>query len=213
MHNMRQQTSREEVANTISHGVAAVLAVVAVPFLVIAAVKSGSTAAVVGVSIFSFTMVVLYATSSIYHALPNNRWKSVFQMLDQSAIYLLIAGSYTPFTLSVLRGPLGWTLFGVVWGLALIGILLKNVGALRSPRMSVFLYVLMGWLVVVAIKPLWSGMPNWGFYCLVAGGLAYTLGVVFFAAHKIPYAHFIWHLFVMIGTGSHVAAVLSVVHA
>ncbi len=213
MHNMRQQTSREEVANTISHGVAVVLAIAAVPFLVIAAVKSGSPSAVVGVSIFSFTMVLLYATSSIYHALPNNRWKKLFQMLDHSAIYLLIAGSYTPFTLSVLRGTFGWTLFGVVWGLALTGILLKTVGALRSPRLSVFLYVLMGWLAVIAIKPLWAAMPSWGFWCLVGGGLAYTLGVAFFAAHKVRYAHFIWHLFVMIGTASHVAAVLSVVQA
>jgi len=213
MHNMRQQSSGEELANTISHGVAVLLAMVAVPFLVIAAVKSGSPAAVVGVSIFSFTMVLLYATSSIYHALPDNRWKGVFQMLDHSAIYLLIAGSYTPFTLSVLRGTLGWSLFGIVWGLALTGILLKTVGALRSPRLSVFLYVLMGWLVVVAIKPLWSAMPGWGFCCLVAGGLAYTFGVGFFAAHKVRYAHFVWHLFVMIGTGSHVAAVLSVVQA
>ena len=213
MDNMRQQTSREEMANTISHAVAAILAVAAVPFLVIAAVDNGSPAVVVGVSVFSFTMVVLYATSSIYHALPNNRWKKLFQVLDHSAIYLLIAGSYTPFTRSVLRGTLGWTLLGVVWGLALIGILLKNVGSLRSPRLSVFLYVLMGWLVVVAIKPLWSAMPAWGFWCLVGGGLSYTFGVAFFAAHKVRYAHFVWHLFVMIGTGSHVAAVWSVVHA
>jgi hemolysin III len=208
MHNMRQQSSREEVANTISHAVAVLLAVAAVPFLVVAAVNSGSVSAVVGVSVFSFTMVLLYVTSSVYHALPENRAKRLFQVLDHSAIYLLIAGTYTPFTLGVLRGTLGWVLFGVVWGMALLGILLKSVGSLRNAKLSVVLYVSMGWLAVIAIKPLWTEMSRWAFLWLVLGGLAYTGGVAFYAAHKVRYAHFIWHLFVMAGTASHVTALM-----
>ena len=208
MHNMRQQSSPEEVANTISHAVAVLLAVAVVPFLVIAAVRTGSAAAVVGVSVFAFTMVFLYAVSSVYHALPRNRTKRLFQVLDHSAIYLLIAGTYTPFMLAVLRGTLGWVLLGVIWGLALTGIFLKTIGSLRSAKISVFLYVLMGWLAVVAIKPLWLGMSAWAFFWLVLGGLAYTGGVAFYAAHKVRYAHFIWHLFVMAATASHVTAVM-----
>lgn len=208
MHNMRQQSSPEEIANTVSHGVGVLLAVAVAPLLVIAAVRSGSTAAVVGVSVFAFTMVLLYVISSVYHALPRNRAKRLFQVLDHSAIYLLIAGTYTPFTLGVLRGTLGWVLFGVVWGLAVIGILLKTVGSLCNAKFSVFLYVLMGWLAVVAIKPLWLGMSAWAFFWLVLGGLAYTGGVAFYAAHRVRYAHFIWHLFVMAGTASHVTAVM-----
>ena len=208
MHNMREQSSPEEVANTVSHAVAALLAVAVAPFLVIAAVRSGNAAAVAGVSVFVFTMVLLYVISSVYHALPRNRTKRLFQVLDHSAIYLLIAGSYTPFTLGVLRGALAWVLFGVVWGLAAIGILLKTAGSLRNAKISVFLYVLMGWMAVVAIKPLWIGLSGWAFFWLVLGGLAYTGGVAFYAAHKVRYAHFVWHLFVMAGTASHVTAVM-----
>lgn len=208
MHNMRQQSSAEEIANSVSHAVAVLLVLAAVPFLVAAAVKNGNTAVTVGVSVFSFSMILLYVTSSIYHALPENRTKQLFQVLDHSAIYLLIAGTYTPFTLGVLRGPLGWVLFGIVWGLALFGILLKSVGSLRTAKFSVSLYILMGWLAVIAIKPLWMGMSGWAFFWLVAGGLAYTGGVAFYAAHKVRFAHFIWHLFVMAGTASHVTAVM-----
>ena len=205
----RKQSSGEELANTISHGLALLLVVAAVPVLIASAVKHGGIGEIVGAGVFSFTMVLLYLTSSIYHALPASRVKRIFKILDHSAIYLLIAGSYTPFTLGVLRGTLGWVLFGLVWGLALFGIVWKATGILRNSKLSSALYAAMGWLVVIGIKPLWMGLPTWGFCWLVAGGISYTAGIGFYAAHGMRYAHFIWHLFVMAGTACHVVAVLS----
>ena len=209
----RKQSSGEELANTISHGLALLLVVAAVPVLITSAVRHGGAAEIVGASVFSFTMVLLYLTSSIYHALPVSRAKRVFKLLDHSAIYLLIAGTYTPFTLGILHGTLGWVLFGLVWGLALVGIISKAAGTLRNPKVSVFLYAAMGWLVVIGIKPLWVAMTPWGFFWLVAGGIASTAGIGFYAADHKKYAHFIWHLFVMAGTACHVVAVLSAMGA
>jgi len=158
--------------------------------------------------VFAASMVLLYLASTLYHAIPHSRAKRVFKTLDHAAIYLLIAGTYTPFTLGVLRGAWGWTLFGLIWGLALTGVVLKLAGGLRRPWMSTGLYVAMGWLVLVAIKPLWEAMPPWGMFWLVAGGVAYTGGVAFYAADHKPYAHFVWHLFVVAGTACHYVAVL-----
>ncbi len=205
----RPQSLGEEIANSISHGVAFLLAVAGTPVLVINAVQRGSVAGVVGASIFAATMMLLYLTSTLYHVLPQNRAKQFFQILDHGAIYLLIAGTYTPFTLGVLHGTWGWTLFGLVWGLALIGVLLKSFGGIRYPRLSTALYLAMGWLVVIAIKPMWQLMPAWGLFWLLAGGIAYTLGVIFFAAdERVRFAHFVWHLFVAAGTACHFFAVL-----
>jgi len=153
-------------------------------------------------------MLVLYLASTLYHALPRGRAKNLFQIFDHMAIYLLIAGTYTPFTLGVLRGTWGWTLFGIVWGLALAGILLKAVAGARFMLLSTGLYVAMGWLGLVAIKPLWLGMSAAGLGWLLAGGFAYTLGVIFFLLdHKVRYSHFVWHLFVTGGTACHCVAV------
>ena len=152
-------------------------------------------------------MALLYLTSTLYHALTPGRAKQVFQVLDHGAIYLLIAGTYTPFTLGVLRGPWGWTLFGLIWGLALVGIILKAMGGIRFPRLSIGLYLGMGWLAVVAAQPLWMRLPGWGLFWLAAGGLAYTAGVGFYAASRLRYRHFVWHLFVLAGTACHVVAV------
>lgn len=205
----RTQSLGEEIANSVSHGVALLAAVAAVPVLVVAASQRGGAAGIVGASIFAATMVLLYLTSTLYHALPLNRAKRVFRVLDHGAIYLLIAGTYTPFTLGVLRGTWGWTLFGVVWALALAGVVLKAVGGLRYPRLSTCLYLAMGWLAVIAVKPLWLHVPMWGLFWLLAGGIAYTLGVAFFAADtRVRYSHFIWHLFVIAGTACHFIAVL-----
>jgi len=205
----RPQSLGEEIANSISHGVALLLAVAGTPILIITAVQRGSAAGVVGASVFAATMVLLYLTSMLYHLLPQNRAKQLFQILDHGAIYLLIAGTYTPFTLGVLRGAWGWTLFGLVWGLALTGVLLKSFGGIRYPRLSTSLYLAMGWLVIIAIKPVWQLMPGWGLFWLVAGGVAYTLGVIFFVAdERVRFAHFVWHLFVAAGTTCHFFAVL-----
>ena len=205
----RPQSLGEEIANSVSHGVALLAALVATPVLIIAAVRRGDTAGLVGASVFAFTMLLLYLTSTLYHALARNRAKPVFRILDHGAIFLLIAGTYTPFTLGALRGPWGWTLFGLVWGLAVAGIVLKAVAGVRFPKLSTYLYLAMGWLALIAIRPLWLHVPAWGFFWLLAGGLAYTAGVVFYATdERIRYHHFIWHLFVVAGTACHFVAVL-----
>jgi hemolysin III len=205
----RPQTLGEEIANSVSHGLALLLAIAAAPILIVSAVRSSDLAGIIGASVFAATMVTLYATSMLYHVLPTNRAKRVFQVLDHSAIYLLIAGTYTPFTLGVLRGPWGWTLFGLVWTMALAGLVLKSVAGIRWPWLSTALYVAMGWVALIAIKPLWALMPAWGLFWLVAGGLFYTLGVGFFATdHRLRYGHFVWHLFVAAGTACHFVAVL-----
>ncbi|MCF8068852.1 MAG: hemolysin III family protein [Desulfobacterales bacterium] len=204
----RVQTRGEEIANSISHGVGFLAAATTSPILVISAVQHNNAAGIVGASIFAFTMVLLYITSTLYHTLARNKAKRVFQILDHGAIFLLIAGTYTPFTLGVLRGAWGWTLFGLVWGMAVMGIVLKSVGGVRCQKLSTFLYLAMGWLIVIAVKPLWLNMPARGLFWLIAGGAAYTAGVVFFAAPRIRYAHFVWHLFVIAGTACHFIAVL-----
>ena len=203
----RPQTLGEEIANSVSHGVGFLAAVATLPVLVLSA-RSAGAAAVVGATIFGGTMAVLYLTSTLYHATAHNRAKRVFQVLDHAAIYLLIAGTYTPFTLGVLRGAWGWTLFGLIWGLAVIGIFLKSLHGIRYPRLSTAVYIAMGWLVLVAAKPLWDNVSGWGLFWLVAGGVAYTAGVGFYAANRMRYAHFVWHLFVLAGTACHVVAVL-----
>jgi hemolysin III len=203
----RSQTFGEELANSISHGVGFLAAAATIPVLVINAIGDGP-AAVVGAAIFGATMALLYLTSTLYHAMAPNRAKRVFQVLDHAAIYLLIAGTYTPFTLGVLRGPWGWTLFGLIWGLAAIGILLKSVRGICYPRLSTAVYLAMGWLVLIAAKPLWTNVPGWGLFWLAAGGVAYTAGVGFYAATRTRYAHFVWHLFVLTGTACHFVAVL-----
>jgi hemolysin III len=205
----RTQSRGEEIANSVSHGVGMMAALAAAPILIVSAAQRGGAAQIVGASIFAAAMVLLYLTSTLYHALPRNRVKRLFQILDHGAIYLLIAGTYTPFTLGVLRGAWGWTLFGLVWGLALAGVVLKAVAGIRHPRLSTSLYVAMGWLALIAIEPLWLHLPAWGLLWLLAGGIAYTLGVVFFALDgRVRYSHFVWHLFVLAGTACHFVAVL-----
>jgi hemolysin III len=204
----RTPSPGEEIANSVSHGVGLLAAVAAAPVLVLSAVRHGGTARIAGASVFAAAMVLLYLTSTLYHALPRNRAKRVFQVLDHSAIFLMIAGTYTPFTLGVLRGAWGWTLFGLVWGLALAGVVLTAAGGVRYPKLTTSLYLGMGWLIVVAVKPLWLRMPSEGLFWLLAGGIAYTVGVVFYAAKRIRYCHFVWHLFVIAGTACHFIAVL-----
>ncbi len=205
----RPQSLGEEIANSVSHGVALLAAIVAVPFL-IAATRHLGVANVVGASVFAATMVSLYLISTLYHALPAGRAKRVFMKLDHGAIYVFIAGSYTPFALGALGGPWGWTLFALVWSLAVLGVTLKAVECLSHPWLSTGLYLVMGWLVLIAAVPLVERVPLPGVALLVAGGLAYTVGVVFFLLDsRWRYAHAVWHSFVIAGTGCHFFAVLS----
>jgi hemolysin III len=202
----RPQSLGEEIANSVSHGVGLVAALAALPILLVGASRHGPTA-VVAAGVFGATMALLYLTSTLYHALGPGRAKRVLRVLDHGAIYLLIAGTYTPFTLGALRGPWGWTLFGLVWGLAGVGIVLKVMGEFRFPRLSTAMYLGMGWLVVVAAEPLWQRVPAWGLFWLAAGGIAYTVGVGFYAAGRLRYGHFVWHLFVLAGSVCHFVAV------
>jgi hemolysin III len=207
----RPQSLGEEIANSISHGVALLAALIAAPFLVMVSARNGDGLDIAATSVFAASMVLLYATSMLYHAMPLGaaRAKGVFQVLDHSAIYLLIAGTYTPFTLGALRGPWGWTLFGLVWAMALAGVAVKAFAGIRWPRLSTILYLAMGWIAVIAVKPMWALIPGWGLFWLVAGGLCYTAGVAFFAADaRLRYGHFVWHLFVASGTACHCVAVL-----
>ncbi|MEP7325641.1 MAG: hemolysin III family protein [Gemmatimonadota bacterium] len=203
----RPQSPGEQIANSVSHGVAFLAALIALPFLVLAASRHGA-AAIIGAAIFATTLALLYLSSTLYHALAHTRASRGLRILDHSSIYLLIAGTYTPFTLGVLRGPWGWTLFGLVWALALVGVLVKSSGRFKYPRLSTGLYLAMGWLIVAAALPLWRSLPAWGLFWLAAGGLAYTGGVVFYAAQRLRYGHFVWHLFVMTGSACHLVAVL-----
>lgn len=204
----RPQLLGEEIANSVSHGLALIAALAAFPVLIVVAHGRGDAAGIVSASVFATTMVLLYFTSTLFHALPECRAKRVFQILDHSAIYLLIAGTYTPFTLGVLRGTWGWTLFGLVWGLAAVGIVLKALGGVRYTGISTGVYLAMGWLILIAGDTMWALMPKWGLFWLFAGGIAYTLGAMFFMAERIRYFHFVWHLFVVAGTACHFIAVL-----
>ena len=197
----------EEIANSLSHGLGLLAAIAVCPILISTANQQG-TAAIVGSSVFATTMVMVYFTSTLYHALRRGRAKRVARVLDHAAIFLLIAGTYTPFTLGVLSGAWGWTLFGLVWVLAIAGVALKTFGGLKYPRLETSLYVAMGWLILIAIKPLWLQMDPWGLFWLAAGGAAYTTGLAFYAAQRLRYAHLVWHLFVIGGTACHVVAVV-----
>ncbi|HTT67854.1 MAG TPA: hemolysin III family protein [Gemmatimonadales bacterium] len=201
------QSRGEELANSISHGVGVAAALVATPFLIAHAARRGSAAFLVGTGVFAATVVLLYLASTLYHALPHGKAKRAFRIIEHSAIFLLIAGTYTPFTLGVLRGPWGWTLIALIWTLAVAGVLLESVGGVRHPIVSMVLYLGMGWLMVVAVRPLWLKVPLPGLLWLLLGGLAYTAGVAFYGAKRLHYGHFVWHLFVLAGTTCHYIAV------
>ena len=201
-------TTGEEIANTISHGIGLALAIAATPILIVAAVRAGTVWNMVGVSVFASAMLSLYFASTLYHALRHDKAKGFFRTLDHGAIFLLIAGTYTPFTLGVLRGPWGWTLLGLIWAMAVTGLTMKAVAGARYRWLSMVLYLSMGWLVVIAAKPVLLRVPLPGILWLLAGGVAYTAGVGFYSAHRMRYHHFIWHLFVLAGTTCHFFAVL-----
>jgi len=204
----RPQTRAEELANSAIHGTGLLFSLAALPILLLA---GGARAPLhlVGTVIFGLSMILVYTTSTVYHALHESRAKRVFRVLDHSAIYLLIAGTYTPFALGALRGPWGWTIFGVIWSLAVFGIVSKLTIGFRYPRLSTLLYVGMGWMGIVAIQPLLARVPLAGLAWLLAGGLCYTGGVFFYVYDtRVRFGHAVWHVFVMAGTVCHFVAVL-----
>lgn len=198
----------EEVASAITHGIGMLLSVGAGAVLITLAVLTGDLWTIVGASVFVGTLVLLYAASTLYHAIPFADVKARLKTLDHCAIYGLIAGTYTPFLVGGLRGPWGWTLFGVIWALAGAGIVFKLYFTGRFKLVSTLVYVAMGWLVVVATGPLRAELPGTTLAWLFGGGVAYTLGTVFYLSRRIPYAHAVWHLFVLAGSVCHFAAVL-----
>jgi hemolysin III len=204
----RGYTLGEEIANSITHGIGALLAIAGLVVLVVLAVLRGTAWHVVGCAVFGATLVVLYTSSTLYHAISHTRARAVLQVLDHTAIYLLIAGTYTPFMLVTLRGPWGWSLFGIVWAVAVTGIALRAVLGRRLPILRVALYIVVGWVGIVAFRPLVASVGLGGVLLVVGGGLAYTLGVVFYAQKRLPYSHAVWHLFVLAGSTLHFFAVL-----
>lgn len=209
LRNRRSPSVQEELANSISHGLGLILAIAFLLVLVFSARRiEGSAHFLIGVWVFGGTMVLLYLASTLYHSLTHQRAKHFFRLLDHSAIFLLIAGTYTPFAVGVLRGPWGWTLLTIVWTLAVIGIVLKAIFGPNHPWISIVLYLLMGWLAIVAVKPIFLLVPLPGIMLILVGGLFYTSGLAFFAAPRLRFGHFIWHLFVMAGTTCHFFAVL-----
>lgn len=202
-------TVSEEIANSITHGIGTALSVIGGIALIVFAALYGDAWRIVSFSIYSVTLVVLYLASTLYHSVRDSKLKRIFKVLDHACIYLLIAGTYTPFLLVSLRGPWGWTLLGVIWGLALVGIIFKTFSAQRFRRFLVLGYLLMGWLCVIAGQELILRVPAEGLLWLAVGGLLYTVGVLFYAWRKLPYGHAIWHLFVLGGSICHYLAVLS----
>lgn len=199
----------EELANSLTHGLGLLLSIVSFPVLIFAMVPRRDPLMVVAVSVFAASLVALYGASTVYHALPQSETKLFFRKVDHVAIYLLIAGTYTPFLLGVLRGPLGWGLFALVWTMAAIGVVFKTSKlGFRYPRVSIVVYMAMGWLALVAVKPFIAAMPVNGIIWLVAGGLCYTSGVTFYVWDKLKYGHAVWHLFVLAGSICHFIAVL-----
>ena len=208
------QSLGEELANSISHGLGLLAALVGAPILMVAAWRGGDRLFFVGAAVFTTAMLLVYLGSTLYHAWPRGAIKSAFQVIDHSAIFLLIAGTYTPFTLGPLRGAWGWTILALIWALALSGVILKSVsGTQRRRGLSLTLYLAMGWLIVLAFRPLLLHVPAIGLVWLLAGGVAYTTGVFFFVSKRRRYTHFVWHLFVLLGTGCHFLAVFTCISA
>lgn len=201
-------TLGEEIANAVTSGIGTALSIAGLVVMVVFAALEGSVWHIVGVTIFGASLIFSHLASTLYHAIAPPRAKRVFQVIDHLAIYVLIAGTYTPFTLVNLRGPWGWSLLGLIWGLGLVGVLIKTTRLDTVPYLSTAFYVAMGWTVILVIKPLLESVAPGGVVLLVAGGLSYTAGVLFYAWNRMPYNHAVWHLFVIGGSACHVFAVL-----
>ncbi len=198
----------EEIANSITHGIGACLAIAALAILVTFASLYGNLWKIVSFSIYGATLVLLFLASTFYHSFQSPKVKRFFRIIDHSAIFFLIAGTYTPFMLVILRGAWGWSIFGVIWGLAIFGIILTIFFMNRFKLLFLLTYAGMGWLVIIAIKPLIAALPKGGMIWLLAGGIAYTVGIVFYVVKRIPYNHAIWHLFVLGGSVCHFFSIL-----
>lgn len=200
-------SKKEEVAHAITHGIGALLSMVALVLLIVSSTLNGSALVIVSTTVFGCTMLFMYVSSTIVHSLPVGKWKDIFLIIDHASIYVFIAGTYTPFVLIQINGGFGWTLFGIVWGCAFMGIILKLFFVKKFVILSTFFYILMGWMIVIAWKPLTEALHTNGIILLVTGGIIYTLGSVFYVWKRIPYHHVIWHVFVLAGSIFHFFAI------
>ena len=200
-------TVEEEIANSVTHGIGTGLSIAGLAVLVALAARYGDTWQIVSFAVFGASLVLLYSASTLYHSVQQPRLKAALRKLDHASVYLLIAGTYTPFLLVSLRGPLGWTMLAIIWGLAVLGILWKMFFIGRFEVLATIAYVLMGWMGVIALRDMIAAIPPTGLIFLFAGGIAYTVGVIIYALERIPYNHAVWHLFVLAGSACHFAAV------
>jgi hemolysin III len=198
----------EELANSITHGIGTALSIAGLVVLVVLGAWYGTAWHVVSFSIYGATLILLYLASTLYHSFRSERLKSIFKIIDHASIYILIAGTYTPFMLISLRGPWGWSIFGTIWGLAIAGIIFKVFFIGRFKRLSLVIYLIMGWLCVIAFREMFLRIPIGGIIWLGLGGLFYSLGVIFYAWKNLPYGHAIWHLFVLAGSVFHYFSIL-----
>jgi hemolysin III len=204
----RELTIKEEIFNSITHGIGTILSIGALVILVILAVMKGDAWHVVSYTIYGSTLILLYLSSTLYHSFTNEKIKNLFARFDHAAIFLLIAGTYTPFLLTVLRGTLGWTLFGIIWGVAVAGVVIRSIYLTRFRKLMVALYLAMGWMFVVAVGPMIKNLPQTSIIFLFLGGIFYSAGVVFYMWRTLKYGHGIWHLFVLAGSIMHFFAVV-----
>ncbi len=202
------QTLGEEIANSITHGIGAALSIAALVILVVLASRRGDAWRIVSFSIYGATLILLYLSSTLYHGVVNPKIKRFFRIMDHLSIYLLIAGSYTPITLVSMRGAWGWTFFGLIWGMAIAGIIITIVFKDKIKPIMILSYVVMGLLIVIAFKPMLLMLPRKMIVCLFIGGAFYILGIIFYLWKKLPYHHPIWHLFVLAGSISHFFGIL-----
>jgi hemolysin III len=205
---MTSLSQHDELANSLTHGLGLLLSLIGAPVLIVSAATTGDPWRIVAASVYAATLILLYAASTLYHAVRGDHLKEICQRIDHAAIYLLIAGTYTPFMLVSLRGGWGWSIAGVVWGLAVLGVVLKSGFGARLPTLSTWVYLGMGWLIVIALRPLSQHVALGGLLWLALGGALYTGGVVFYVWERVRFSHAIWHLFVLGGSAAHFAAVL-----
>ncbi len=206
---LKRYSLGEEIFNAVSHGTGSLLAIAGTVVLIVLCAITADAWSVVSASIYGASLIILYTMSTLYHAITHEKAKKFFRIMDHNTIFFLIAGTYTPYTLVTLRGALGWVLFGIVWGAAIIGIVLNSIDLERFRKPSVVCYVLMGWVIIIAIKPMLETLPKASLTMLLVGGVCYTVGIIFYALKKVKWFHSIWHLFTVAGSILHYFSILT----
>ena len=204
----KRYTLGEEIFNAVSHGAGGLLSIAGTVVLIVLCAVYSDAWSVISACVYGASLIILYTMSTLYHAITNEKAKKFFRVMDHNTIFFLIAGTYTPFTLVTLRGKLGWILFGIVWGSALIGIILNSIDLEKFRKPSVVCYILMGWVIIIAVKPMLNSLPGLSLVFLLLGGIFYTVGVIFYSLKKIKWFHSVWHLFTVFGSVLHYFSVL-----